>query len=135
MDEAWYSKIESDVFTQVTYMLKDRADAPYPNLHCTSATEQVNPAQFPTLLLHELAPVETGQDLDNVSVNAVIHTVEAQVWTNMGRTECKNILTVTLTELKRMRYNIVMFPTIKIENGISWGAIRARRIIGAGDTL
>lgn len=135
MDETWYSKIEGEVFTQVSYMLTGRADAPFPSLHCTSVNEAINPAKLPCLFLHELNPIETGQDLDNVTVNAIMHSVEIQVWSNNGQTECKSILTAATTEMKRLRYNIVMFPTIKTENGISWGVLRARRVIGAGDKL
>lgn len=135
MDETWYSKIEGNVITQVQYMLQSRDKAPYPNLVITSVNQTSKPATLPCMYIHELQPVEAGQDLDNVSVNAVLHTMEAQVWTDKGQSYCKDILTSTITELKRMRYNIVAFPTIQTNNGLSWGAIRARRMIGAGDTL
>lgn len=134
MDD-WFSKIESTVVTQVSYMLKDRDKAPFPNLECTSVNENVNPAELPCLLLHELEPVERGQDLDNANINAILHTMEGQVWTNAGQTECKNILTAAITEMKRLRYNIIMLPTVKTESGISWGVFRARRMIGANDKL
>lgn len=135
MDETWFSKIEGQVVTQVSYMLKYRDKAPYPDLNVTSVSQTAMPATFPTLYIHELEPVERGQDLDNVSVNAVLHTMELQVWSNKGQTDCKSILTAAIAEMKRMRYNIITFPTVQTANGISWGAIRARRMIGAGDKL
>ena len=135
MDETWYSKIESTVISQVEYMLKDRADAPYPNLNITSKNQETKPASLPTMYIHELDPVERGQDLDNVTVNAIMHTMEVQVWTNESQSSCKAILTAAITELKRMRYNIIMFPTVKTNDGLAWGVFRARRMIGAGDKL
>ena len=135
MDETWYSKIEGKVFTQVSYMLTGCADAPFPTLHCTSVNEAINPAKLPCMYLHELNPIEIGQDLDNVTVNAIEHTVEIQVWSNKGQSECKSILTAAINEMKKLRYNIVMFPTVKTDSGISWGVTRARRVIGAGDKL
>lgn len=135
MDNAWYSKIEGQVFSQIEYMLKYRAEAPFPTLNCTSVNENIVPTQLPTLFCHELQPVEVGQDLDNISVNAVMSTIEIQVWTDKGQTECKSILVEAITEMKRLRYNIIMFPTVTTNNGISWGALRARRVIGAGDKL
>jgi len=135
MDETWYSKIESTVISQVEYMLKARANAPYPNLNITSKNQETIPASFPTMYIHELDPIERGQDLNNVTVNAILHTMEIQVWTNEGQSKCKSILTAAITELKRMRYNIIMFPTVKTNEGIAWGVFRARRTIGAGDKL
>lgn len=135
MDETWYSKIESTVISQVKYMLKDRADAPYPNLNITSKNQETKPASLPTMYIHELEPVERGQDLDNISVNAIMHTMEIQVWTNESQNECKSILTAVITEMKRMRYNIIMLPTVQTNDGLAWGVFRARRMVGAGDTL
>lgn len=135
MDETWYSKIESQVISQVEYMLKGRVDAPYPNLNITSKNQETKPASLPTMYIHELEPVERGQDLDNASINAVLHTMEIQVWTNVSQNECKSILTAAISELKRMRYNIIMLPTVKTNDGLAWGVFRARRMIGANDTL
>ena len=135
MDETWYSKIESQVISQVEYMLKSRVDAPYPNLNITSKNQETKPASLPTMYIHELEPVERGQDLDNASINAVLHTMEIQVWTNVSQNECKSILTAAITELKRMRYNIIMLPTVQTSDGLAWGVLRARRMIGANDTL
>lgn len=135
MDETWFSKIEGKVITQVQYMLQSRAEAPYPTLKVTSVNQASTPAVFPTMYIHELEPVERGQDLDNVTLNAVLHTMEIQVWTDKGQSECRGILAATINEMKRLRYNIVMFPTIKTDSGISWGVIRARRVVGANDIL
>lgn len=135
MSETWYSKIEGQVFSQIQYMLKDRENAPFPTLNCTTVNENPNPADFPCLYLHELDPIERGNDLYNDSVNAVLHTIEVQVWTNEGQTSCKNIINTAVLELKRLRYNIIMLPTVKTSSGISWGVLRARRIIGSADTF
>lgn len=132
--DTWYSKIKSEVVTQIEYMLKTRTDAPYPSLKITTVSQTVAPSEFPTLYLRSEL-VETGQDLDNATINAVNNTVIVQVWTNKGQTECEGILNATIAELKRMRYNIPAFPVVVTDSGISWGTIRARRIIGAADTL
>lgn len=135
MDELWFTQLESKVFSQIEYMLKSRADAPFPDLKCTTVSQTAMPAHFPTMYIHELEPVERGQDLNNTTVNAVLHTVEIQVWTNKGQSNCKGILAKAIHELKRLRYNIIMFPKVSTNNGISWGAIRARRMVGAGDNF
>lgn len=135
MDELWFTQLESMIYSQIEYMLKVRADAPYPTLNCTTVNQNTMPTQLPTLYIHELNPVEKGQDLDNASVNAVLHTMEIQVWTDKGQSDCKNILAAALVEMKRLRYDIIMLPMVETRNGISWGTMRARRLIGANDTL
>ena len=130
MDEMWFSKIESKVITQVEYMLAKN----FPKLKCTSVS-QSTVTTFPTLYLHELQPAEAGMDLTNESVNAIISTIEIQVWTNTTELECRNILAAAIVEMKRLGYNVTMFPNITTESKIRWGVARFRRMIGAGDEL
>lgn len=130
----WFAEIESKVFTQVSYMLAERPDAPYPDLKCTTVSQNTV-VNFPTLYLHELQPVETGNDLDNVTVNAVLSTIEIQVWSNESEKHCKDILTAAIMEMKRLRYNVTMFPNVTTDSKIAWGVARFRRTVGAGDTL
>ena len=130
----WYSEIESTILTRLSYMLAERQDAPYPSLVVTSANQNQVTA-FPTLYIHELEPVEAGQDLVNQSINAVISTFEAQVWTNETEIECRKILADVISEMKGMRFNVTAFPNVQTDNKIAWGVARFRRMIGSGDTL
>lgn len=130
----WFAEIESKVYTQVSYMLAERQDAPYPNLRCTTESQKTV-VNFPTLYVHELQPVEAGNDLTNVSVNAVLSTMEIQVWDNTTEKSCKDILTAAILEMKRLGYNVTMFPSVQTDSKISWGVARFRRMIGAGDHI
>lgn len=115
-------------------MLTERDDAPYPDLKCTTVSQNTV-VNFPTLYLHELQPVEAGNDLDNTTVNAVLSTIEIQVWSNESEKHCKDILTAAIVEMKRLRFNVTMFPNVTTDNKIAWGVARFRRMIGAGDSL
>lgn len=130
----WFSQIESKVFTQVSYMLSERKDAPFPKLKCTSVSQN-EITYFPTLYLHELQPVEAGMDLTNETVNAVVSTIEIQVWTNTKELDCKNILTAAILEMKQMGFNVTMFPSITTDSKIRWGVARFRRMIGSCDEI
>lgn len=130
----WFSEIENTVLTRLDYMLAQRTDAPYPSLVVTSANQNQVTA-FPTLYIHELEPVEAGQDLVNQSINAVISTFEAQVWTNETEIECRKILADVISEMKGMRFSVTAFPNVQTDNKIAWGVARFRRMIGSGDTL
>lgn len=130
----WFAQIESKVFTQVSYMLSEKEDAPYPNLKCTTVSQNTV-VNFPTLYLHELQPVEGGNDLVNESVNAVLSTIEIQVWANTTEKECRDILTAAIVEMKKLGFNVTMFPNVQTDNKIAWGVARFRRMIGSCDLL
>lgn len=133
MDD-WFSQIEEAILTQLDYMLAQRQDAPFPNLVCTSANQNQLTA-FPTMYVHELEPIETGNDLENQTVNAVIETIEIQCWTNETEAECRRLMAAAIVEMKRMRFNCTAFPNIQTDNKIAFGIARFRRVIGSGDTL
>jgi len=128
MADDWFSKVESKVFTQIQYMLKKK----YPKLNCSTTSETITPAKFPTLYLHETQS-EYGRDLTNESVNAVNSTIYIRVWTNTTETDCKAILADATLELKRFRYNVQNLPTTTMSNKIAFGEIMANRIVGGGD--
>ena len=133
MDNNWYMQIQSKVFTQVEYMLKKK----YPKLNCTTKNENADgqPAKFPTLFLQELEPIERGQDLTNETINAVLSTIEIQVWTNTTETDCRNIIGEAVNQMKALQFNIIAMPFVKTTDKISWGVIRCRRIVGNGDNI
>ena len=130
----WFANIEESVLTQLDYMLAQRTDAPYPNLVVTSANQNQVTA-FPTLYIHELSPVEAGNDLNNQTINAVLETIEIQIWTNETEAECRQLMSAAILEMKRMRFNCTAFPNIQTDNKIAFGIARFRRMIGSGDTL
>jgi len=131
----WYADIESTVFTIVQYNLKIRKDAPYPNLNCTTASASDSPAQFPTLYIHELTPLENGQDLDNNEVNSILHSVEAKVFSNKSETEVRKIMASVIAEMKKLRYSVTLFPNPTTNKQISSAVARFRRTIAKDDVL
>ena len=134
VNDNWFAEIESKVFTTISYMLSERKDAPFPKLKCTTVSQN-EITYFPTLYLHELQPVEAGMDLTNKTVNAVLSTIEIQVWTNTKELDCKNILTAAILEMKKMGFNVTMFPSITTDSKIRWGVARFRRMIGSCDEI
>ena len=131
MDNTWYSQIQSKVLTQIQYMMKKK----YPKLICTTKNENGIPAKFPTLYLHELQPVESGQDLTNETVNAVFSTFEIVVWTNTTEDDCRKIMSEAVNQMKTMQFNIIAMPIVVTNDKISRGVMRCRRMIGSGDAI
>ncbi len=131
MDNTWYLQVQSKVFTQIQYMMKKK----YSKLNCTTKNENGLPAEFPTLYLHELDPIERGQDLTNETVNAVLSTIEIQVWTNTTEDDCRKIMAEAVNQMKKLQFNIIGMPFVMTSDKISHGVMRCRRMVGNGDKL
>ena len=127
----WWSEIEDKVFTYIkTYMVED-----YPSLKCTTKGDNVAETEMPTLYLHELTPIETGQDLDNTTINAVISTIEIVVYTNTSETKCREMISKAISLMKALRFNVTAFPDVITQNNVAIAIARFRRVIGNGDKL
>lgn len=138
VSDTWYSTIESTLFTSLQYVLADDFDAPFPNLNCTTSnrSESVeNVKDFPTLYIHLLPPLEVGQTLTNTEVVAVRATVELQVYSDKSETECRNIITAAIQELKAMHFNVALFPDPQVAADKKYYALaRLTRVIASGDS-
>lgn len=130
MDEAWFSKIESRVFT----ILKNRMRGKYPDVFFTTANEKVTESKFPTLYLRELEQMETGNDLHNVDVNAILSTIQIQVFSKTAA-ENKSIMTEAVLQMKKLSFNVTAMPIYTSENDktVFLSVARFRRVIGGGD--
>lgn len=131
----WYAQIESTVFTIVQYNLKTKKDALYPDLTCTTASTSEIPSKFPTLYLHELSPLEMGQDLENTDINSILHSVEIKVFSNKSEVEVRNIMASAISEMKKLRYSVTLFPDPTTTNKVSSAVARFRRSIAQGDIV
>lgn len=127
----WYSYIEATIYNKVSKGVK----AVYGNtLNTTSESVDPTNAVFPTLYIHELEPVERGQDLDNTTVNAILCTIQADVFTHT-KADCTKILRLTTAQMKLLRFNVPAMPIAIQESADVWhGVVRFRRIIGNGDS-
>lgn len=130
MSEAWFANIEPYIFTVFQKRMRDK----FPGLSCTTDNEEVDERQFPCVYIHELEQVETGNDLDNVTVNAVISTFQIQVFSKYAA-EAKEIMTEATLQMKKLRFNITAMPIYTSENdkSVFLSVARFRRVIGNAD--
>ena len=131
----WFAELESKIFTIVQYHLKTQKDAPYPKLKCTTANTSEMPSEFPTLYLHELSPLENNQDMENDEVISILHSVEIKVFSNKSENEVRNIMASAITEMKKLRYSVTLFPDPTTTNKVSSAVARFRRTIAKDDVL
>ena len=128
--EYWYSYLESTIYSRVS---KGVTAIYGDGLNTTTDSVDTSDAEFPTLQIHELEPVERGQDLDNVSVNAVLCTIQADVYSH-SKADCTKILRLTTSQMKLQRFNVVAMPIAIQESADIWhGVCRFRRLVGSGD--
>lgn len=133
MASTWYSQIESSIFTYLQYMMKNRQNAPYPRLNCTTKSQSTKPSEFPTLYIHNLNPVEMAQDLENDEVNALLSTIEIQVFSNVSEKEANDIMTTAISLMKENRWNVTMFPDPQTSDKISYAIARFRKLVTESD--
>lgn len=129
-----WDEIESKVFTRIQYYLKNNPGK-YPDINCTTRNSNTVPTTFPTMYLHELPSAEVGNTLDNTEVQAVMSTIEVQVFVNTTEQDAKKIMVTITTEMKNMGYSVTAFPIVTTSNNVSTGVARYRRIVGLNDAI
>ena len=133
MSNTWFSQIESSVFTYIEYMLTEKLLSPYPDLNCTTKSQSTTPSVFPTLYLHNLTPIEQGQDFENNEVNAVLSTIEIQVFSNKSEDEANKIMTSAIKLMKDLRWSVTMFPDPQTNEKFSYTVARFRKLVTEND--
>lgn len=134
VSDVWYSEIESTIFTNLSYLLVEKEDAPYKDLNCTTSNQNISDIDvFPALYVHMLPPIETGNDLYNKDVPAISATFELQVFSDKSESECRKIMTSCIKLMKDMMFNVSMFPDPQAYNKKYYAIARFSRIIASGD--
>ena len=136
ISDTWYSEIESTIFTLLQYVLVEQDGAPYPALNCTTSSQNEsleNVSDFPALYVHLLPPLETGNDLYNEDITAIWATVELQVFSDKSESECRKIMDVCIKEIKKLHFNISMFPDPQTVDKKYFAIARFTRVIAGGD--
>lgn len=132
-DDKWFSQLESRIFTLVSYRVKKALSTKYPKIKYTAEGQSDSSPHFPTWYMHEIQNVETGQDLENSEINAVMQSIEIIVYAK-DKKEAKEIMTESVVQMKALRYNVVAMPIITTDGNVYSNIARFRRIIGAGDS-
>lgn len=136
ISEIWFSQIESTIFTLLQYDLVEKDSAPFPNLNCTTSSENESLdgiSDFPALYVHMLPPEEVGNTLYNGDIPAIRATFELQVFSNKSESECRKIMNACIMEMKKLYFNISMFPDPQTSDKKYFAIARFNRIIAGGD--
>ena len=107
--------LESIVVTQVDYRIMEQLGDRYPNLNVTSDVSDT-PAKFPNICLYEENGQETGNDLNNQTVNAMRSYFHVVVTTNTSRADAMYIRGFVLDIMKYLRYTLISSDYVKSNN-------------------
>lgn len=135
---AWYIDIETDIFTQVKYRLKQALLTRFPDLYVTMDDTIIQEPKFPTVYIHFMQSVEDAQDFDGTSVNAINCSVQFEVTVSkeQGMNSARIVAAEVTSAFKALSFNMVSLATFSNSSAdIKRMVGRCRRIIGNGDTL
>lgn len=132
-NERWYEDVESKIFTVVSYRIKKAlAENISKTIKFTSEGQSDAQPYFPTVYIHALSPLETGNDLEGKSLNAVVSTFEVIAYTD-NKKQCSYIVNEAVYQMKQLGFSVTAMPIITEDGKVSNGACRFRRVIGADD--
>ena len=131
MSESWFMNIESYVFTVFEKRMNDKFD----RIFCTTSNKDIRERHFPCVYLHLVEQSEVGNDLDNITINAVRTSFRVQVYSKTAA-ECRAITTEAVLQLKKLRFNVIEMPVYASERdkSVFFSDARFSRIIGGGDS-
>ena len=128
------SQMESIITTQLKVRVPKLTNNKFPNLSFTNEISDQVPS-FPNVFIQELEPTELGMDLENNSIHAIRDTIQISVSTNTSKADARTVANACVSALKALRYSVFMMPIYSKDNNIHRFVLRARRVIGAGDTF
>lgn len=128
------SQMESIVTTQLKVRVPKLTSNKFPNMSFTNEVSDQVPS-FPNVYVQELEPTELGMDLENTSIHAIRDTIQIIVSTNTNKADARTVANACVSALKCLRYTVFMMPIYQKDNNVHKFVVRARRVIGSGDTF
>lgn len=134
----WYANIGNTIYSYVKHVMTNVKGWGQKKLYCTpdlgltAVDEDGTPKNFPTLYIHELTPVEKGNDLTNETVNAVMCSIELIAYAKT-KDECLELISDATECMKALRFNATMIPLTELTGDYFTSIARFRRMVGSGD--
>lgn len=135
----WVYTLENKIATIIEYKTKQVLGKKYPNIFFTQDAEPDDTKNnFPTVYLHFLPSAETGSDLDNKGIHAIISTVQIEVTCSKDQKQsgARQVMWEVIEQFKHLSYGVVLMPETMVTGNDTHQVIaRVRRIIGASDAI
>ena len=135
-NELWFAELSGLITTHFKARIKSLIPIElFRKLKITTSNSDIAPTELPAIWLEEVGSIETGENLDNTSVNAVIETVQITVFHNGQMKDVKKLMNASVLAMKQMRFGAIMTPIYTTTHEMKTGVARFRRLIGEGDSF
>lgn len=135
MSNAWYAELDTKIFTILKTKLNKKFLSKKPNLVVTNSDRNTGVAKFPNVYIQALSFSERGQDLDGLTVNAMLVSYQISVSSNVSQEEVTDVISECIEIVKAMRFEIAEFPRFDNIGEVYVARMRIKRVIGANDAL
>ncbi|MCU6748047.1 hypothetical protein OCV51_10355 [Faecalicatena acetigenes] len=127
--------LESQVYTRIKTQFPSKLKDKYKNIKFTTEDKVDSLPRFPTVYVHEMAGMETGQDLQGDTINAVWSSFQIEVTTNTKQSEAKEVMDEVVKIMKKMRFQVISTPEFQSTDSTYRRVARFRRMIADNDIL
>lgn len=134
---SWAFELESKIFSIVKARTEKALLKEFPNARYTvTSLPKGDFTQYPTIFIHELPSDEVGNDLDNTTINALLYTMQIEVYTNTSQSDARQISAYIGNAFKQLHFEVTSMPEFSANGQTYYCSImRVRRVIGSGDIL
>lgn len=135
-NNSWTDDIENIIFTRIKKYGKDKLSNIYPDILFTTTNKNSGTPTFPTVYVHAIGGSERGADLEGKTINAILYSVQIDVYHDKRQDDVKKIMSVMKDIMKGMSFNVISLPENTFESSSVYrSTARFRRTIGSGDKL
>lgn len=134
----WIFDVETSIFARLKNEVISSLKSKYPDINFTMDDASDTQPKFPTVYIHFLGGSEQGQDLEGLSINAILCTVQFEVTVSkeQGLLGARQVTYEVVRQLKNLRFSVVSLPEFQnISTDTKRMVGRARRTIGQADVL
>jgi hypothetical protein len=127
--------IETIVFSRIKAILTSKLKTKYPNISFTTSDKVTGEPKFPNVYVHMMGSQETGEDLENNTINGVLATFQIETTDNQSQSRAKDVMNEVVGVMKGMRFSVIAMPEFNNTDSTFRSVARFRRTIGNLDTL
>ncbi len=127
--------LEVKVFSRIKNKYPSSLKTKYPNTLFTTDDRDLSKPSFPTVFVHEISSREQGNDLENLTINAILLTIQVDVYDNAKKSNAKEVMDYVCNTMKSMGFSIINCPEFKSSDSVYRQTARFRRMVGSCDTF
>ena len=137
MGVIWTMMVPSMIFTRIKneFSAKTKEKYKMTDKNFSAVGSSDTPAVFPFVYVKMLAPLETGRDLEGISINAGIYTFQIDVTDNKSQSNARAAMTEVLRVMKKMAFQVIQMPVYEDTKDVHRCTARFRRTISENDIL